>query len=161
MGCASGHLQPVFSPCTFSKRSAILGDGTDTLRLQYLYVLIILQIVFPPFAYLSILLLYLRLFHTKRPMRWSTLAVVAFLVVLTVIMAFMNIFVCTPISKAWDIRIQHGSCLKRQVNGVIGYSLNALTNLLVLGLPVPILRSLKLPTKQKIAVLCIFLTGGL
>lgn len=94
-------------------------------------------------------------------MKWAIYAVLIFLTLSTALMEITNVFLCTPIKKVWDLTYRGGSCLDVAVKGIVGAVLNAFTDILVLILPLPILRSLNLPKGQKVAVMIIFLTGGL
>lgn len=142
------------------------ASATEIRSPQSLYVAIIIQILLPFFAKLTVLLLYLRLFKAKTTMKWATYLLIACLSLMTIIFEFTIIFACSPVRKAWDITVIDGSCLNVAVNGIVGASLNALTDFLVLILPLPVLRSLNLPKGRKwqywlysLSEACTFLTS--
>ena len=73
---------------------------------------------------------------------------------------FGSIFLCEPVQKLWNFDVP-GICLS-----VISYwlsfaCLNALLDVVIWVLPMPIIRKLKLPPKQMKVLGIIFLLGGL
>ena len=74
---------------------------------------------------------------------------------------FSVIFACVPISYYWDKSIAGGHCIN--IN-YLGYGITGagfLTDLLIWLLPVPWLWSLQMKLPRKLAVIGIFLLGGM
>ncbi|KAL2865636.1 uncharacterized protein BJX67DRAFT_168976 [Aspergillus lucknowensis] len=72
----------------------------------------------------------------------------------------ISIFQCRPVRAYWDVQPQYSyHCLN---NGAIVFSasvINIFTDVLVTILPMPLIWNLKLPTRQRIAVISIFGLG--
>ncbi|KAK7733033.1 hypothetical protein SLS53_008362 [Cytospora paraplurivora] len=86
------------------------------------------------------------------------------LIALTLIWAIVtwciNLTVCSPVSYFWDKTIPGGKCASQQVTGAVSGALGALGDVLILGLPLFMLRGLKLNQRKKVALSAIFLLGA-
>ncbi|KAF2635912.1 hypothetical protein P280DRAFT_461088 [Massarina eburnea CBS 473.64] len=109
----------------------------------------------------AILCLYRRIFS---PFRWSKfdLAIVALIVMMCLFyaaMTFLVIFACYPRQEVWSIVIVQGKCLN--ANKVVNFSggFNALTDFMVLLLPVRAVINLQVDRKTKIRVVLAFTFG--
>lgn len=108
---------------------------------------------------LSILLQYMRIFTTK-PMRIACYALIAFISIYgtwTFISAWLN---CVPVAKFWNESID-GHCLSKKGLWFSNSAIHILTDILIIIYPMPALKSLNLPRRQKVAVMGIFSLGGL
>lgn len=74
---------------------------------------------------------------------------------------FEWVYACQPMAKLWDLTITHGSCINFHAIFIFSGAMNTATDFIILLLPTVILRSLRLPRRQKIGVYFIFMTGGL
>ena len=84
---------------------------------------------------------------------------------------FSSVFICWPIDffwnfldNFWQITATHEygkHCLDPEIFYVAHAGMNIGTDILILGLPVPWLRRLMLPRGQKIALMLVFMLGGL
>jgi hypothetical protein len=107
----------------------------------------------------SILLQYLRVFVSQGVRRtcWVALAFVAAYGIYTIT---SNIFACIPVSAFWsptpDMR-----CISKKFSWFFNASINILSDIIIIALPIPTLSSLKLPIRQKIMLMVIFALGGL
>ncbi|KAH8660810.1 hypothetical protein BGZ60DRAFT_530816 [Tricladium varicosporioides] len=108
----------------------------------------------------SILLLYLRLspYLQFRAAVWVVMVVT---VVYSVLGSFGFLYNCQPIAKFWDITITNGKCINITKILLTYASLNILTDIAMLLLPIALVRKLKLPMKQKLALAGLFMTGTL
>ena len=109
----------------------------------------------------SILLLYRRIFVTPS-FRHVTLVVGAISVIWGVITILGQIFLCRPISAAWDPNsLFTDKCLDVQayLKGVTVS--NLLIDVIILCLPIYMVLRLQLPIRKKIVVSGIFMVGGL
>jgi hypothetical protein len=112
------------------------------------------------FIKISVLLQYLRIF-TIRSFRiacWSILVLVALFSFWTF---FGSIFLCTPVAFFWDKTIKDGKCLNEYAVWFTNAGFNILTDFASILLPMPVLKNLKLPRRQKWALMVIFALGGL
>ena len=137
-----------------------LPFAKTALIVQYLQSAAIVQSVMPSLVKLSLLALYLRLFSSSRPGRIVIWATIVFVSVRALYGVLWNLLSCRPLAKAWDRTIKHGHCLDPAANTLIGYTINAVTDLLVLLIPVPLVASLQLGGRQKLALLAILMIGG-
>ncbi|KAF2147608.1 hypothetical protein K461DRAFT_213423, partial [Myriangium duriaei CBS 260.36] len=70
-----------------------------------------------------------------------------------------GIFICWPISFFW-LRQGSGKCMNTWPLFIGNGALNMFTDVLVFLSPLPILQTLHLPLRQKLALMAVFLTGG-
>jgi hypothetical protein len=71
------------------------------------------------------------------------------------------IFTCTPIPKLWDPTIVGGSCINLR-KYFIGVAVpNIFTDIALLAMPLPYIYRLNMKTVQKMAVMFVFILGGL
>ncbi|KAJ6188491.1 hypothetical protein N7519_003399 [Penicillium mononematosum] len=107
---------------------------------------------------MSILLQYKRVFSTPR-MRQACWLLIGFLAAYgtwTIISAWAN---CVPLAKFWDPTVP-GFCLDKKALWFSNSAIHILTDILILIYPMPVLKSLQLPRKQKFALMAIFALGG-
>lgn len=129
------------------------------LFLQALYQLPILYNPVQCGAKLSLLLLYRRL----APQLWYKVSVwaVGFVVVgSSVAIMFAAIFACSPVRSAWDLTVP-GTCIDRPALYQWTAILGAVTDILVLAVPIPIVVTLQVSLKQKIALVAAFSIGAM
>lgn len=108
---------------------------------------------------MSILLQYRRVFSTPR-MRLACSLLIGFLAVYgtwTVVSAWAN---CVPLAKFWDPSVP-GFCFDKKALWFSNSAIHILTDLLILVYPMPVLKSLQLPSRQKFALMGVFALGGL
>ena len=71
------------------------------------------------------------------------------------------IFTCTPIQKLWDPTVVGGHCINLR-KYFIGVAVpNIFTDIALLAMPLPYIYGLNVKTLQKIAVMFVFILGGL
>ncbi|KAK0643924.1 hypothetical protein B0T16DRAFT_190937 [Cercophora newfieldiana] len=109
------------------------------------------------FSKISICLLYLTIFTLK----WARMACYAVLAIVVVsnIWAFISVLTFTiPLAATWDWRVVATYTTSQDIWWAItGFAVG--TDLLIFILPIPIIAPLKLPRRQKIAVVGIFAVG--
>ncbi|KAF5597491.1 uncharacterized protein FSUBG_8526 [Fusarium subglutinans] len=71
---------------------------------------------------------------------------------------FLNTFMCWPIASFWDVTIK-GTCILNKSSFYVGAAGNILTDILIMVLPIPVLRSLKLGRRQKWILISVFCLG--
>ncbi|KAH7418896.1 hypothetical protein BKA64DRAFT_655508 [Cadophora sp. MPI-SDFR-AT-0126] len=109
---------------------------------------------------LSILLLYLRLSPYKR-FRIAVWVIIATTVLYSFLGSFEFLFNCQPIAKNWDLTITKGKCINVSKILMTHGSINVVTDVAMLVLPIALVRKLKMQMKQKVALACLFMTGTL
>lgn len=70
-------------------------------------------------------------------------------------------FSCWPIPFFWDKAIHGGHCIDLLAFWFSLGGFNILTDMAVWILPMPVLKSLHLPRKQKLSLIAVFAVGGL
>ncbi|KAH7111885.1 hypothetical protein B0J11DRAFT_543192 [Dendryphion nanum] len=112
------------------------------------------------FTKISILVLYLRVFPSRR-FRIGCFCLLTFIICYGIWVLLGSIFMCYPASYLWNRPQSHGHC---QLERFWIYCLNASVNIAqefaILLLPMPLLRRLRLLRGQKIALICVFALGG-
>lgn len=109
---------------------------------------------------MSILLQYRRVFSTTPRMRLACNLLIGFLAIYgtwTIISAWAN---CVPLKKFWDPSVP-GFCFNKEALWFSNSAIHILTDLLILIYPMPVIRSLQLPSRQKFALMGVFALGGL
>ncbi|CEO60815.1 hypothetical protein PMG11_05335 [Penicillium brasilianum] len=107
---------------------------------------------------MSILLQYRRVFSTPR-MRLACNLLIAFLAVYgtwTILSAWAN---CVPLEKFWDPTVP-GFCFDKKALWFSNSAIHILSDILILVYPMPVLKSLQLPKRQKFALIGVFALGG-
>jgi hypothetical protein len=111
------------------------------------------------FIKLSITIQYCRVFRTTRAQKFLY-GYLAFLSVFGLWAMFGAIFTCWPIDAYWNIlQGPYGSCMNRDVLSYLNSSLNIVTDLILVIVPLILLRNLQLPRQQKYIVLGVFAVG--
>lgn len=108
---------------------------------------------------MSILLQYRRVFSTPH-MRLACTILISFLAVYgtwTIVSAWAN---CVPLAKFWDPSVP-GFCFDKKALWFSNSAIHILTDILILIYPMPALRSLQLPRRQRFALMAVFALGGL
>lgn len=82
----------------------------------------------------------------------------AFVFVYTIVFMLLDIFHCSPVNRAWSGNLS--SCLNMDQIWVIGGSLNAVTDIVALSLPLPLLWKLHVTKEKRLQLIGIFLLGG-
>ncbi|KAH6988351.1 hypothetical protein EDB80DRAFT_654432 [Ilyonectria destructans] len=106
---------------------------------------------------ISILLQYRRVFAV-RFMQLITFYAVIFMSAWTVTLCFLLTLVCLPVAKFWDSTIP-GQCLDSLTIWYVLAGFNLATDLAIFFLPLPVIRSLQLPQKQKVMLIAVFGLG--
>jgi len=122
------------------------------------------QILYNPILALvkaSVLIFLSRIFGQKDGVRrfllWLNIANIAQMVAVF----FAITLQCIPIAFNWDLTIRGGRCVDRRVLYTSTAAFSILTDLLILGLPLWVFSSLKIPKRTKLALLFVFLLGFL
>ncbi|OJJ64357.1 hypothetical protein ASPSYDRAFT_84371 [Aspergillus sydowii CBS 593.65] len=106
----------------------------------------------------SILLQYKRVFSTPR-MRLTCYCLIGFLGIWgtwTFVSAWLN---CVPVAKFWDDSID-GHCLDKKALWFSNSGIHIFTDIVLLVFPMPVLKSLQLPRRQKLALMGVFALGA-
>lgn len=72
-----------------------------------------------------------------------------------------SIFLCFPVAFFWDKNIANGKCLNQEAIWFSNASVNITQDVIILLMPMFVLKSLDIPSKQKRALIVVFGLGGL
>lgn len=108
---------------------------------------------------ISILVQYYRVFATPR-FRICCYVMIGVVVSYGILTFFGSIFICTPVPFFWDKTIPGGKCLNELVVWYLNATVNIITDLAIITMPMPVLRRLKIETSQRKGLMFIFTLGG-
>ena len=109
----------------------------------------------------SVLLLYRRLFPNKR-LKIASYCIGVFLIIFALAQMLSVIFQCTPVAALWDPFSHPGaSCDNYRPALILFAAVNALTDIIILCLPLPILWHLHTTKTRRRQLIGVFLLGGL
>lgn len=109
---------------------------------------------------MSLLTLYIKVFPLSRLTIVSKITWVG-IALLAVSGTLVTLLICQPIEFNWNLYLPQGHCgSQKAAFGIYGV-LNLFTDLMVLGLPIPSLVGLKLPTVRKLGLVATFAIGFL
>jgi hypothetical protein len=109
----------------------------------------------------SILLFYLRIFPAKAAQITVWLAF-AFTIAYSLSSVLVNIFACSPVKASWDLAASAtATCIDRPVFYFAQAGLGIATDVITVGIPIPWLRTLRLPTRQKMGAAIMLMMGAL
>ncbi|MCJ1412214.1 hypothetical protein MMC19_006307 [Ptychographa xylographoides] len=109
---------------------------------------------------LAILFLYLRLFSIDNKFRYAAWAVIFFVSTYLICNFITQVAGCSPIAKFWLPSIP-GYCYNAIKADVAFGSMNWISDLIILALPMPIIWSMHLSRKDKIGVTLVFMSGAI
>ncbi|CAI6269338.1 unnamed protein product [Periconia digitata] len=107
---------------------------------------------------LSILVQYLQIFPNPR-FRLNCHIAIGIVALWGTWTLFGNMFICTPVAFFWDKTIPGGFCLNQAAVWFTNGSVNIVQDFIILAMPIVMLRSLDIPTKQKKALIIVFAFG--
>ncbi|KAI5361671.1 hypothetical protein Slin14017_G084040 [Septoria linicola] len=111
-------------------------------------------------AKLSIVLQYLRIFGHIPKFRKCAYALGFIIFIFTWWTVFVSIFLCQPVSHFWEPH-KPGKCLTKLPLWFFNSSFNIATDIATAILPLPVVKSLNLPKRQRHALMAVFGLGGI
>lgn len=103
------------------------------------------------------ILLYKRLFPTRLYQIILHIALVC-VIITGLWMVFSAFFFCVPVRAFWDPRAPQ-NCLPKRVVWCLNASIQIVSDLIIVILPMPVLTQLRLPRRQKFALVLVFALG--
>lgn len=107
----------------------------------------------------SICLLYLRIFTTKK-FRQTVHVIMGYVILYAFASIIATVVQCTPLERIWDHTVP-GTCINLTAFWYANASANIIGDFLILALPMPVVRSLQLPRRQRLGLMMVFALGGL
>ncbi|KAK7978662.1 hypothetical protein PG996_004717 [Apiospora saccharicola] len=122
------------------------------------YVTTLLHLFCAAAAKLSLTVFYLRLSPLKwyRRATWATMGIVG---VYSIIMICCVAFACTPVAGFWRAYGGKGRCLDKRALYTASASMNTLTDIMLLALPIPMVYGLQMPIKRRLVALGVSAAG--
>ncbi|KAL1848500.1 hypothetical protein Daus18300_013601 [Diaporthe australafricana] len=108
---------------------------------------------------ISILLQYRRIF-TGKVMQKLTMATLIFEGAWAITLSILLPLVCHPVANFWDPTVE-GSCLNQLAIWYVMASINLVSDFVIFSMPLPVIKNLQLPKKQKIMLMGVFCLGFL
>lgn len=81
-----------------------------------------------------------------------------FILAWTVALSVLLPLVCFPVAKFWEPSIQ-GTCVDQLAVWYVMAGVNIITDFAIFIIPLPVIKSLQLPTKQKMLLVVVFSLG--
>ncbi|KAB8304360.1 hypothetical protein EYC80_003768 [Monilinia laxa] len=133
------------------------------LGLKFIYATQLLFSLGITLIRVSMLWLIIRLFHSGAPrLRRFTFGVLVYMVVHGSIFITTLIFPCRPVSDYWKISfVPQNNCINQTVNLLFTSITNAMSDYLVVALPMTTVWKLQLPFKQRVSLCFLFAIGFL
>ncbi|KAI0380481.1 hypothetical protein F5Y04DRAFT_99050 [Hypomontagnella monticulosa] len=155
----------VYSTCTIVQTKYGLGlMSLDDMPAENVYNFGLVQYIGAPFYVLgiwgfkmSLLLSYLRFVQGRYYNAAIAIAVVCTMAHIAFCCVFL--FLCIPIEKQWNPAITWGHCAEAVPFYLSFSSLTICFDLVVIGLPFPVLIKSKIPRRRKVALLILFALG--
>ncbi|KAK3689902.1 hypothetical protein B0T22DRAFT_514670 [Podospora appendiculata] len=109
----------------------------------------------------SIVMFYYRIFHAQGRVFLVIVWVLLGLIALRISFFFAGIFKCVPIQNIWLVNTPgHNGCNEYILDYQVSAISNAVTDFLILIVPIPFVWQMRLPLRKRIGVIGIFLLGG-
>jgi hypothetical protein len=108
----------------------------------------------------AILLLYLRVFQIHRWFRITTKVLIVFIWLWGISESLVAIFQCRPVAFQWNKKIS-GTCINQLAYYRWVRVPNAAHDIVMLVLPLPVIWKLRMATRQKVALVAVFLCGSM
>lgn len=93
------------------------------------------------------------------PQKWFRIAgwfSIVIVILYTAVISLLMFFHCSPVRRAFDFKLQTGSCLDAGVLYIATAISNIITDIMLFLLPTPVILKLRMSTSQKVACLLIF-----
>ncbi|CRK25898.1 hypothetical protein BN1708_014364 [Verticillium longisporum] len=110
-----------------------------------------------------VILLFLKdINNSQQWYRWSVCAAMFIVVGSSTAILFSSLFPCQPFRKAFDltVRPEVGSCIDRQAMFQATASLGVVTDVIIIGIPIPMVLRLHMSKAKKAGLLLMFIIGS-
>ncbi|KAH1449253.1 hypothetical protein KXV31_000851 [Aspergillus fumigatus] len=156
----------VFYACLIIELRHHLGQKQDTvsehdmrLQLKALWLSIPFYNLTLTLAKISMILLYMRLFaSTNKRFRILLIVFLVFMGIVGLWTLFSTFLICLPVRGFWDHSVP-ATCRSFAVVWCLNAALQIVTDIVVVMTPIPTLARLRLPTRQKFALILVFALG--
>ncbi|KAI4675672.1 uncharacterized protein J4E88_007706 [Alternaria novae-zelandiae] len=113
---------------------------------------------------MSILSLYYRIGYGKQGLPWivqspAVWTAAGFMTAFSFSVFLAQLFICTPVSRVWDIEAQPDGCINAAMFMVISGAINVVTDIVLLIFPLPLIWVIKFNKRQRTALAVILSIG--
>lgn len=147
-----GKLLPILRYCESTQ-----VQSTRVLLTRSVYISCSTYVLVLGLIKVSILLFYLEIFQTRR-FKISAYIVLAYIIVNSIIIIFLTMFACAPVSSFWDRDIK-GKCMDVQALAYANSASAIVQDIILLILPLVFIRNLRVKRFRKIGVAVMFCFG--
>jgi len=142
----------------FGLRQKTLSDADSVFVLRGFWLVQMLYKVSLQATKISLILFYVRIFHHIAWFKKISYATIGFLLVYLVTTTIVSVLQCRPIQRAW-MDGPKDQCIALLSFFVFNGAVAVMTDLIVLGLPLPLVWGLQLPMSQKLSLIPVFGIG--
>ncbi|PYI11753.1 hypothetical protein BO78DRAFT_413562 [Aspergillus sclerotiicarbonarius CBS 121057] len=107
----------------------------------------------------SVMLFFTRIFGSKRSFRICVFVVMVLVWIWAISVILETLLLCRPLAYNWDMTISNGVCGNRNATYVVAGTLNLITDLMVMALPLPHIWKLQLSIPKRLALSFVFCLG--
>ncbi|EXJ89943.1 hypothetical protein A1O3_03010 [Capronia epimyces CBS 606.96] len=125
-----------------------------------LYIYPIIYALPPGFSKTALLIFYLQLGNRQQWYQISIWVTMAVVIGSSIGILFGNIFACSPISKFWDLTLTTGTCINRLALYKATAIFGIITDIMIIGIPIPMVVGLHISRKKKAGLLFMFTIGS-
>ncbi|KAF2439577.1 hypothetical protein P171DRAFT_458070 [Karstenula rhodostoma CBS 690.94] len=170
VACGGGSLITCLMPQHgLGKHFVSLEPHTRVTYFKYVWASNLTYAFSTTFIKISILVQYLRLFKGRSDVaRKTSWVILTFVTLWGLTFCLLGIFSCTPVAKNWDFTLE-GKCIgwgSKNANEFFATwmahaSSNMCLDTLILALPVPFIRNLRMSGKTRTGLITLFILGGI
>lgn len=143
----------------FIVRRLVVATKSKLIIIKCFYVLQLAYVATLPLVKISVLLFYYRIFPQKR-FRYALYGMGTFLVLFFLSSVLAVVLQCLPIHAFWEPDFTH-HCFDQVTFYIAQGSLNFVSDVFVVLMPIPLLWKLRLPLARRVGLVIVFLLGGL
>ncbi|TKX22096.1 hypothetical protein C1H76_5729 [Elsinoe australis] len=160
---ALGVLMLLCSAGGFGKHIADLEPPVIRQTLKYFFISQVVYKMSISFTKLSILLFYRRLFYIHARFRMACNILMAVVVGWIFAAFFATVFQCTPVAFAYDKKVGGGKghCINLTASWYSNAVFNITSDFVITLLPMPVISSLQMRTREKVMLCALFALGFL
>ena len=107
----------------------------------------------------SVMLFFMRIFGSKQSFRLCVLVVMVLVWLWAISVILETLLLCRPLAYNWDMTLPNGVCGNRNATYVVAGTLNLITDLMVMALPLPHIWKLQLSIPKRVALSLVFCLG--
>ncbi|KAL1620451.1 hypothetical protein SLS56_009682 [Neofusicoccum ribis] len=144
----------------FGKHMGDLSEGMQSHMFFYFWLNFVSYQASIGFTRVSIIFQYLRVFAVTKATRITLICMLIFVALYTLQAVIVTIFSCTPVSDFWNGE-NPGLCIDIKAFWIFHAVFTISFDILIIYLPIPIIRRLKISRKQRVTLIILFSLGAI